>query len=587
MKKKNEWKFKEINKNTFDTLKQSMPNVSDHIISLFAIRNIKTRKEAENFINPNIENLYDPYLMSDMDKATYRIKEAIEKNESILIYGDYDVDGTTSVAMLWEFLNYLHLQKWNDKKKNNLSFYIPNRFKEGYGVSQNAIQKAIDESIDLIITVDCGIKDVTSIQKAEDSAIDVIVCDHHEPGEVLPDCYAILNPKKEICSYPFKDLSGCGVAFKLIQALLIAFKLPNEKAFEYLDYVVISTVADVVSLTGENRILAWKGLEKINNNPAAFVKALSHPDVLSSNNMITAIDIGFKIAPLINAAGRMEDAKTAVEFFIAAPSKRKEILEELVQLNKERREIDKSISLEANAILKKHPIHADNKSIVLYSKDWHIGTVGIVASRMIDRYYKPTFILTEIDKDIYSGSGRSIPGLNLVEVLEKQADKLLSFGGHYFAAGLRIHADNLESFAETFEADVDLLLKEEDMVPNLDIDVKIELGKITDSLANTLKRFEPCGQDNPSPIFASEKIPMRNIHYELIKEEHLKLFIKTPGENTVSKRLVAMGFNLAEDFKQLQLTKDDYIDIAYAITENVYKSQKSTQLRIIDIKKSQ
>ncbi len=587
MKKKNEWKFKEINEAIFDTLKQSMPNVNDHIISLLAIRNLKTGKAADDFVNPNIENLHDPYLMSDMDKAANRIKKAIENNESILIYGDYDVDGTTSVAMLWEFINYLHDQKWSEEKKSNLSYYIPNRFNEGYGVSQNAIQKAIDVSIDLIITVDCGIKDITSIQKAKDAAIDVIVCDHHEPGEVLPDCYAILNPKKSICAYPFKDLSGCGVAFKLIQALLIAFELPNEKAFEYLDYVVISTVADVVSLTGENRILAWKGLEKINNNPAAFTRALYHPDVLSNNNKITAIDIGFKIAPLINAAGRMDDAKTAVEFFIAAPSKRKEILEELVQLNKERREIDKGISIEANAILSNQPIHVNNKSIVLYSKDWHIGTVGIVASRMIDRYYKPTFILTEIDKDIYSGSGRSIPGLNLVEVLENQADKLLSFGGHYFAAGLRIHADNLESFAEKFEADVDLLLNEEDMVPNLDIDVSIKLEQITDGLVTTLKRLEPCGQDNPPPIFASEKISMKNVHYEFIKEEHLKLFIKTPDSDYVSKRMVAMGFNLAEDFKQLQLTSDDFIDIAYAITENVYKSQKSNQLRIIDIKKSQ
>lgn len=583
MKKKNEWKFKEYSHDIFKSLKTSMPQVNDHIIHLLAIRNLKTFEEANQFANPNLDQLHPPYLMSDMDKAVKRISKAIKKHENILIYGDYDVDGTTSVAMMWEFITYLHAQEFSDDSTSNLTFYIPNRFKEGYGVSLNAVENAIISNTNLIITVDCGIKDIEAIEKAQSAGIDVIVCDHHEPGALIPNATAVLNPKKDNCPYPFKDLSGCGVAFKLIQALLIEHQLPPEKAFDYLDYVVISTIADVVSLTGENRILAWKGLAKMNANPAEFVKALKHPEILTHPSNIHALDIGFKIAPLINAAGRMEDARTAVDFFIASNERRKTILEELTTLNKDRRAIDQSISKEANEILKNNPIQSHNKSIVLYNKDWHIGTIGIVASRMIEQYYKPTFILTEIEEGVYSGSGRSIPGLNLVQVLEKQANQLLSFGGHYFAAGLRIEEKYLESFAQNFEKEVDQLLEEKDLIPILEIDTELQLGHITDRLLNTLQRFEPCGQDNPPPIFLTKNISVKDIHYEIIKGEHLKLFIKHPINKN---RIIAMGFHLAQPFQYLNLTSQDYIDLVYTITENIFKGNRTIQLRLHDIRKS-
>lgn len=584
MKKRSEWKFKKYNTEDFDRLKKSMPQVKDYLIQLFTIRNLKTFEEAKQFANPHLDDLHDPFLLSDIKKAIREIQTAIKERQKILIYGDYDVDGTTSVAMIWEFLNYLHHHTFQEKEKRNLSFYIPNRFTEGYGVSTQAIQKAIEEEIQLIITVDCGIKDNTAIEMAKNAGIKVIICDHHEPGLTIPPATAVLNPKKPNCTYPFKELSGCGVAFKLIQGLLYEYNLPKEKAYDYLDYVVISTIADVVSLTGENRILALKGLEKMNQSPAEFVQALRSPEVLSHQQKISAVDIGFKIAPLINAAGRMKDASTAVEFFIAPKNERQRILEELSTLNKNRRSIDQNISREANEILKNNPIQANNKSIVLFNKDWHIGTVGIVASRMIEKYYKPTFILTEIEKGIYSGSGRSIKGLNLVNVLEKQSDKLISFGGHYFAAGLRIEEQHLESFAQKFENDVEELLKEEDMIPILEIDAELNIQDINEQLLNTLNRFEPCGQDNPSPIFITKNLPLKDIHQEFIRQEHLKLHIKQPFTTT---RLVAMGFNLAQQFKTADFNSQDKMDLVYEITENHFKGKRSIQLRIIDLKKSQ
>lgn len=595
------WNLKTEDTACIQSLKEEMPEVPDHYISLFYHRNIQTKEEADDFVNPSLEQLHDPFEMRGMKEASERLIQAIKDGENILIFGDYDVDGTTSVAMLHNFIEDIALalrgdnyykkeynEESNSYQSKHLKYYVPNRFTEGYGLSDEGIQFAQDHGTSLMITVDCGIKDFDAVHKAESLGINVIVCDHHEPEDHVPKCVAVLNPKQNHCEYPFKELSGCGVVFKLAQGILKSLNLPAENIEKYLDYVTLSTIADVVSLTGENRILVANGLNKMNqvdqrsffiqgffyngiNREEALFKDLKQP--------IDVTEIGFKIAPLINAAGRMEHAKYAIEYFLAEDKKNQlEKLKILINFNNDRKNIDKNIFDEAVLNLEKDQDFNNKKSIVLYSKDWHIGTVGIVASRLVDKFYKPTIILTEIENGLYAGSGRSIFGLNLVETLNQQADRFTSFGGHYFAAGMRLREEDLEDFKEQFEKDVAVNLSKEDQIPILEIDCHLDINHLNSKFFNTIKRFEPCGQDNPMPLFASLNIEKRKIQgMQFIQNKHLKFTIGN---------YVALGFNLAEKYKALNLKDYDTIDIAYNVVENYFQNRQSFQLRIVDLKRS-
>lgn len=594
-KREKKWENKSIDPAKYEHLKNDFKrikkDINEHLLKLIYHKNLDSANAVKEFINPQNQTLYDPFLMKGMDKAVQRIIHALEQGENILIYGDYDVDGTTSVAMLYSFLHDFHKMIFHEDINNNnlsLSYYIPDRFLEGYGISLEGIDYAVQNEIDLIITVDCGIKDIEIIKSIKEKKIEVIVCDHHEPGIVVPDCCAVLNPKQEGCNYPFKELSGCGVAFKLIQALLIAKNQNNQIAENYLEYVAISTVADVVSLLDENRILVSKGLALINNDKkrSFFIQGLFDNKILNEGIAVNAMDIGFKIGPLINAAGRMQHAHLAVEYFLAKDQEeQKKRIEILKELNDERKKSDINNTKEARKRIEEDEFFKYTKSIVLDDENWHVGTIGIVASRLIDIYYKPTIIMTKIQEGIYSGSGRSIPGLNLVAILEKNKEYLLSYGGHYFAAGLKIKEENIPQFKKDFEFQVGENLSKELQIPVIYYDTELPYTDISSELIKTIDRFEPFGQDNPAPIFIHRGISKLEFISKTLNNKHLKLSFEEYSK--LPYKLEAIGYNLGKKFNQLKLTKEEAIDIIYQITKSHYKETTKVQLHLLDIRKSE
>lgn len=561
------WKFKpEIDKSIVNHLKEEL-KVDEVIAKLLVQRGITTFEEARLFFRPSLDNLHDPFLMKDMDKAVERIEEAIQRNERILIFGDYDVDGTTSVALLYSFIH---------KEYDNVETYIPDRYAEGYGISYQGIDYASNQDVKLIIAIDCGIKSIEEIAYAKELGIDFVICDHHLPGDELPKASAVLDPKREDCSYPFKELCGCGVGFKLIEAIAISRGEGIENLIPYLDLVVTAIVADVVPIIGENRILAHYGLKVINDNPRPGIKALLS---FYKQDHYSISDIIFKVAPKINAVGRLEHGKHAVALLTKFTySEALESAAAIITVNEERRSIDQAITEKALVqIIEKKEIN--NKSTVVFDPSWHKGVIGIVASRLIETYYRPTIVFTE-SGDCLAASARSVKNFDIYKALEACSEYLIQFGGHKYAAGMTIKKENYELFKQKFEEIVSNTIEEKDLIPEIEIDSLLDLSLIQGKFIRILKQFEPFGPGNERPVFLSRNVYDMGTGYTMGKNnEHLRLFVKQRGKEDIS--FVAVGFHFGRYHEFLHNRR--FFDIVYTIDENYWKGRASLQLLLKDM----
>jgi single-stranded-DNA-specific exonuclease len=562
------WKILKADESKVLSLKSSL-GISLPLCNILVQREIDSFQKAKDYFRPQLCQLHDPFLMKDMEKAVQRILLAIDNNEKILVFGDYDVDGTTSVAIMYRFLKKIY----NEEK---IAFYIPHRYKEGYGVSKQGIDFAKENNFDLIISLDCGIKSVDLIQYACALGIDFIVCDHHLPDEQLPPAIAILNPKQKDCNYPYKELCGCGVGFKLITALCQRLGLHENEYLCYLDLVVSAIGADIVPITGENRILAYYGLQHLNTSPCAGIKALIELSQLKSKISIT--NVVFIIAPRVNAAGRMDDASKAVRMFIEDDElKAKEFAEMLHSDNSDRKDADSSITEEALAMIENNPEMISRKTTVLFQSHWHKGVVGIVASRLIETYFRPTVILT-LGENIAGGSARSVPGFNLYEAIHACREHLIGYGGHFAAAGMSMYPENIEAFSQKFEevvsANIDPLL----LIPELIINTEITFKNITSGFYNIVQQMEPYGPGNLRPVFIARNV-MSTPWTKSVKEKHIRFVVK--NENIT---MTGIGFNLADKFDLLQLNKP--LDLVFTIDENEWNNTVNFQLKVIDFRLS-
>lgn len=534
------------------------------LCKILSIRGVHSYEEAQAFFRPDLSHLHDPFLMKDMDKAVERILYALENDEKILIYGDYDVDGTTAVGCLFHFLSEIH-------SSQNLDYYIPHRYKEGYGISRQGIDYAIENKADLVISLDCGIKSVEFIQIAKENGIDFIVCDHHIPDEILPPAIAILNPKQADCNYPYKELCGCGVGFKLITALCMQMGIDDNAYLQYLDLVTTAIAADIVPITGENRVLAYYGLKKANEDPCIAIKAIM--EVCSTQEKIEIQHLVFMVAPRVNAAGRMDDARKAVDLFIEKDlSSAIKMAEVLNSDNADRKEMDAAITKEALEML--DMIATSKKSTILYQPHWHKGVIGIVASRLIDHQYRPTILLTK-SGDIVTGSARSIAGFNIYEGLEKCRDLLIGFGGHYFAAGLTMTEKNIPSFVDKFEEAVTSMTEEKYFTPSIFIDAELKFEDCTPALYNIIKQMEPFGPENAQPLFIAKKVRDTG-NSKILKDMHIKFHLQQ-GNVKIS----GIGFNMAKQFHIVRSGMP--FDIVFTLDENNWQGTTSIQLKVVDI----
>ncbi len=548
-------------------------NVPESLANLMVQRNIFTPAEADSFFKPSLADLHDPFLMKDMDKAVDRIKKAISRNERILVYGDYDVDGTTSVALMYSFLSTLY---------KNLDYYIPDRYSEGYGISYKGMDFAASSGCKLVVALDCGIKAVEKVQYARSKGLDVIICDHHLPGDSVPDAAAVLDPKQPGCSYPYKDLSGCGVGFKLIQAYARVHAIPFEELDKYLDLVAVSIASDIVPITGENRILAYYGLKRLNESPGTGLREIIREADI--NRVVTIEDVVFKIGPRINAAGRMESGNKAVELLISNDSKLAVGMSKSINdCNNDRRTVDRIITTEAMRMIADDYRRLNARTTVLFNPQWHKGVIGIVASRLIETYYRPTVILTE-SNGFATGSARSVPGYDLYQAIESCADLLESFGGHMFAAGLTMKKENVDEFTRRFENYVTTTISEEQLVPRIFVDAELNPGDITQEFFNLLNRFRPYGPENMAPIFVSRNVCDTG-GGKMVGQtgEHLKLGIC--HESAGIRVMPAIAFGLADKWEHIKSQKA--FDICYSIEINDFRGARSLQLNIKDIRPSE
>ncbi len=561
------WRIKNVNELKTEELFSAL-KIHPTICRILVQRGIGTYDLAKDFFRPQLHHLHNPWLMKDMDKAVDRVFEAFSKNEKILVFGDYDVDGTTAVACMYQFLK---------KKYNKVDFYIPHRYREGYGISKAGIDHAKENGFSLIISLDCGIKSVELIQYAKGLGIDFIVCDHHLPDEDLPPAVAILNPKQKDCNYPFKELCGCGVGFKLITALAEKMHLPKEDAYEYLDLVATAIAADIVSMSGENRVLAYFGLKKSNTNPNNGIKALCHLSNLTNDMCIS--NLVFIIAPRVNAAGRMDDGRKAVEMFVAENYDEALKWAELLHSdNTNRKEADSSMTDEAIALIEADSLLINRRSTVLYQPHWHKGVVGIVASRLIDHYYRPTIVLTQSGEYV-AGSARSVTGFNVYEAIHQCKDLLLGYGGHFYAAGMTMHPDKVEEFCAKFEEVVSTTIHPDLLIPEIVIDTEISFKDISPAFHKIICQMEPYGPDNLCPLFISRNVYDTG-YSKVVKEKHLRFILKQDGIT-----FTGIGFGLADKIKFL--SPHQPVDIVYKIDENEWNGEKSLQLKVIDIKPSE
>jgi len=544
--------------------------ISEALANLMVQRSITTPDEASAFFEPDLRYLHDPFLMKDMNIAVERISTAIKKNEKILVYGDYDVDGTTAVALMYSFLK---------EQYSNVEYYIPDRYKEGYGVSFLGIDFAFQNNCKVIITLDCGIKAVEKVKYARTKGLDVIVCDHHYPGGEIPKAVAVLDPKQPGCNYPYKELSGCGVGFKLVQAYSRVHGIPFSNIAGYLDLVAVSIASDIVPLTGENRVLAYFGLKELNESPRTGLKEIiREADICRA---LTVEDIVFKIGPRINAAGRMETGGKAVELLISNDTKLATgISKEINSFNIERRTVDRSITTEAMRMISEDQRTVNAKTTVLFNPSWKKGVIGIVASRLIETYYRPTVILTE-SNGFATGSARSVQGYDLYQAIEACSDLLESFGGHMFAAGLTLKKENIRPFMERFEQFVNSTITEEQLVPRVFVDSELSFSEINEEFFNFLNKFQPFGPENMSPVFVSRNVFDTGTGRMVGSSgEHLKLDLC--HESTGQKSFPAIAFSQAEHFELIRAGKP--IDICYSIEMNEFRGNRNLQLNIRDIK---
>lgn len=541
-------------------------NIDTVLSSLLISRGIKDFDEARAFFRPDINHLHDPFLMTDMEKAVLRIERAFANGERILIYGDYDVDGTTSVALVYSFFLKLY---------PNLDYYIPDRYKEGYGISTQGIDYAADNGYSLIIALDCGIKSVDKIAYANTKGIDFIICDHHTPGDEIPDAVAVLDPKRIDCDYPYKELSGCGVGFKLIQAYAQKNDIPFEELYSYLELVAISIACDIVHITGENRVLAYYGLQKMNSDPCIGVKTLMKAAGRTENYSIS--DIVFTIGPRINAAGRIDDAKHAVALLIASSD---EIATEkglIINLkNIERKEHDLSITDAALSMIDGDPVMVNRKSTVVFNAEWHKGVIGIVASRLTEKYYRPTIVLTRSNGHV-AGSARSVYGFDLYEALCGCSDLLIQFGGHKYAAGLTMAPENVEAFSQRFEEVVNATITDDLLIQEIRIDAELKLKQIEPKFFRILNQFAPFGPENMSPVFLTKNVYVSG-NASLVGVNHIKMTVMEQG----SPGFDCIAFNMGEHL--LKISKGIPFDICYTIEENIWRERRTIQLNIKGIK---
>ena len=559
------WKILPVDKQKSDLLRQSL-KISPVICDILVQRGIETFEQSKKYFRPQLNELHDPWLMKDMDKAVERIIRAVNNNERILVFGDYDVDGTTAVACMYRFLKKIHTQ---------VDFYIPHRYREGYGVSKAGIDVAKQTGSTLIISLDCGIKSVELIQYAKEIGIDFIVCDHHLPDDELPPAVAILNAKQKDCNYPYKELCGCGVGFKLITALAPQFELNDEDVYEGLDLVATAIAADIVPMTGENRILAFYGLKKANENPNNGIKALGFLSGLKKELHIN--NLVFMIAPRVNAAGRMDDASKAVQMFISETYEEALHYAEMLHSdNTDRKEADGNITGEALTLISANNEWLERKSTVVFKSTWHKGVVGIVASRLIEHYHRPTIVLTQ-SGDYAAGSARSVPGFNLYEAVHACREHLIGYGGHFAAAGLTLEVNKIDAFRDKFEEIVAATIHPELLIPEFVIDAEISFTDIQWPFYNIIRQMEPFGPENLRPVFVAKKV-WNTGYSRIVKEEHIKFSLKQ--NNTVFS---GIGFKMADKFPLLQQP----IDVVFKIDENEWNDTKTLQLRVIDFRISE
>lgn len=561
------WKILTADQQKVNVLKQSL-KIHPVICKILIQRGIETFEQAKDFFRPQLTALHSPWLMKNMDKAVERVTRAVNLKEKILVFGDYDVDGTTAVASMYQFLKKIH---------SNLDFYIPHRYREGYGISKAGIDFAKENGFTLIISLDCGIKSADLIGYANELAIDFIVCDHHLPDEILPPAVAILNPKQKDCNYPYKELCGCGVGFKLMCALSEKMQLPENAAFEYLDLLATAIAADIVPVAGENRILAYHGLIKANKNPNYGIRALSKLSGLVKELHIT--NLVFMIAPRVNAAGRMDDARKAVQMFVAKTEEEALLYaEQLHSDNTDRKEADKSITEEALALIHGKEEWINRKSTVVFQPHWHKGVVGIVASRLIEHHYRPTIVLTQ-SGEYAAGSARSVPGFNLYEAIHACREHLLGYGGHFAAAGMTLELEKVDALREKFEEIVSSTIQPELLIPEIIIDAEISLKDIKQTFYDIICQMEPYGPENLRPVFITRNV-INSGYSKIVKEEHIRFSLRE--DNCI---INGIGFGMAGKFHLLD--NQQPIDIVYTIDENEWNETKSLQLKVIDIQSTQ
>ncbi len=560
------WSIKNAGEEKTKALQQEL-KIHPALCMVLVARGIENFEQAKSFFRPEISALHNPWLMKDMDKAVARIMTAVERKEKILIFGDYDVDGTTGVACM-----FLMLHRICDA--GLLDFYIPHRHREGYGISRAGIDHAKENGFSLIISVDCGIKSVDLVACAAGYGIDFIICDHHLPETQLPAAVAILNPKQAGCHYPYKDLCGCGVAFKLITAIAQTLKWTESEYFFLLDLVAIAIAADIVPMTGENRVLAFLGLKKVNEDPNHGIRALMQLSGLT--NPVSITSLVFMIAPRVNAAGRMDDARKAVLMFVSDHFEEALGLAGLLHSdNADRKEADLLTTEEALAIIEADEEMRDRKTTVVFRSHWHKGVVGIVASRLIEKYYRPTVVLTQ-SGEIVSGSARSVQGFNLYEAIHGCREFLIGYGGHYAAAGMTLAPEHVDLFSRRFEEIVSATIEPQFLIPQLNMDAEIQFRDISTSFYHVLQQMEPYGPENTNPIFISRHVTDTG-YSRLLKEKHIRFSLSQ--EKTV---IQGIGFNMADKFELLRQP----IDIIYSLDEKAWNGVKSLQMKVIDLKVS-
>ncbi|NDV47408.1 single-stranded-DNA-specific exonuclease RecJ [Paludibacter sp. 221] len=568
----NKWVYRKLTKEQEEERNRLAEDlsISPILAQLLVQRGITTYEDARKFFRPDLSDLHDPFLMADMDKAVERLTKAMQHNEKILIYGDYDVDGTTSVSLVYKFLKQFI---------SNVDFYIPDRYTEGYGISIKGIEYAAENGFSLIVALDCGIKAVEKIKYATSLGIDFIICDHHTPDAVLPPAVAVLDPKRDDCNYPYKHLSGCGVGFKLLQGFSKVNNLEFSLLLPLLDLVALSIASDIVPITGENRVLAYYGLKQLNSSPSVGVKAIVDVCGLSDKD-ITISDIVFKIGPRINASGRMKLASESVQLLVSRDYNfAKEKGETINEYNNDRKGLDKNITDEAISLIKTNEELNNRKSIVLYNPDWHKGVIGIVASRLSEEFYRPSIVLTK-SNGVASGSARSVQGFDLYKAIESCRDLLENFGGHMYAAGLSIKEENIPEFSRRFEEYVNENILEEQTFPQIDVDAVLQFQDITPKFFRVLKQFAPFGPGNMKPIFVSKRVfdygTSRLVGRE---QEHLKMeLIDSSSENVMN----GIAFGMYEYNEHLKALTP--LDICYTVEENNFGGSSNMQLMVRDIK---